>query len=111
MNGTDINSVHRSDTSRSRTIRKHWVYHFLCKYPTLKVYLYCSRDVQWAKNKDPHIIRLWFQCVQETREEYSILDEDTYNFDKTGFAMGLARGFGSSKVITSSESIRRTIVI
>ena len=44
------------------------------------------------------------------REEYGILDEDVYNFDETGFAMGVARA-GSSKVVTASTSVGCIMVI
>jgi hypothetical protein len=39
------------------------------------------------------------------------VDEDVYNFDETGSAMGLITGSRSSKVITSSESVRRATII
>lgn len=39
---------------------------------------------------------------------YGILDEDTYNFDETGFMMGVA---ATSKVVTSSDTIGQAVVI
>jgi hypothetical protein len=86
------------------------VYKFLSKHPALKTRLRRTRDVQRVKNEDPRIIRSWFERVQATKQQYSILDEDTYNFDETGFAMGLICGSGSSKVVTSSESVGRATV-
>jgi hypothetical protein len=35
--------------------------------------------------KDPEIIRGWFKLVKNTINKYSILLEDTYNFNKAGF--------------------------
>jgi len=92
------------------TIGKQWVYRFLKKHPELDAHLARNYDVQRAKNEDPKIINKWFQCVQQMREEYGILDEDVYNFDETGFAMGVARA-GSSKVVTASTSVGRIMVI
>ena len=46
--------------------------------------------------------------MEETRQAYGILDEDTYNFDETGFMMGVAV---TSKVVTSSDTIGRAITV
>ena len=45
---------------------------------------------------------MWFKRVEETRQAYGIIDEDTYNFDKTGFIMGVVVIF---KVVTSFDTI------
>ena len=42
------------------------------------------------------------------KKEYSIQDKDTYNFDKTGFTIGLA---GNVKVVTASERRSRPLTI
>ena len=57
-------------------------------------------DYQRAKCEDPTIIRDWFRLVQNTIEKYGILDEDIYNFDETGFQMGV---ISTAKVITGAE--------
>jgi hypothetical protein len=44
--------------------------------------------------------------VEETRQAYRILDQDVYNFDETGFMMGVA---STSKVVTSSDTIGRAV--
>jgi hypothetical protein len=85
----------------------NWIYRFHKAHPDIKARLSRSRDAQRAKNEDPRIIGPWFQRVHATKQKYGILDEDTYNFDETGFAMGLITGSGSSKVLTSSESVGR----
>jgi hypothetical protein len=63
---------------------------------------------QRARCEDPVTIGAWFKLVQETRLKYGILDEDTYNFDETGFMMGVA---ATSKVVTSSSTIGRAVTI
>ncbi len=40
------------------------------------------------------------------RESYGILDNDVYNFVKTGFTMGVA---ATSKVVTSSDTLGRAV--
>ena len=49
------------------------------------------------------VISPWFDLVQNVEANYGILDEDTYNFDETGFTIGIGNRV---KVVTASE--RRT---
>ena len=63
---------------------------------------------QRARCEDPVKIAAWFKLVEETLTAYGILNEDTYNFDKTGFMMGVA---ATSKVITSSDTVGRATVV
>jgi hypothetical protein len=100
-----------SNASGFRTIGKNWIYRFYNEHPSIKARLSRSRDVQRVKNEDLYIIKPWFERVLETWQKYGITEEDTYNFDKTGFAIGLITGSRSSKVITSSESVGRATVI
>jgi hypothetical protein len=63
---------------------------------------------QRALCQDPGKFRAWFKLVEDTRQKYGILDEDTYNFDETGFMMGVA---STSKVVTSSDTISRAVAV
>ena len=42
------------------------------------------------KCEDPEIISIWFKCVEEIYQAYNIVNKDTYNFNKTGFIIGMA---------------------
>jgi hypothetical protein len=46
------------------------------------------------------IIHGWFELVQSTVTKYGIHDADIYNFDETGFMMGV---ISSAMVVTSSD--------
>jgi hypothetical protein len=46
------------------------------------------------------VISPWFDLVRNVKAKYGILDEDTYNFDGTGFQMGIG---GTVKMATASE--------
>jgi hypothetical protein len=59
-----------------------------------------------VKCEDPKTINAWFQRIQETRLLYSIDDEDVYNFNETGFMMGIIM---TCKVVIGSDTIRRAI--
>ncbi|KAG9186004.1 hypothetical protein G6011_02560 [Alternaria panax] len=63
---------------------------------------------QRAQYEDPAVIAAWFKLVAETRQTYGVLDQDIYNFDETGFAMGVA---ATSKVVTSSDRVSRAVVV
>ncbi|KFY68617.1 hypothetical protein V496_00945, partial [Pseudogymnoascus sp. VKM F-4515 (FW-2607)] len=52
-----------------------------------------------AKCKDPKIIKGWFSLIQNTVAKYSILEQDIYNFDKVGFAIGV---IATTKIGTST---------
>ncbi|KFY68776.1 hypothetical protein V496_00801 [Pseudogymnoascus sp. VKM F-4515 (FW-2607)] len=47
------------------------------------------------------IIQEWFSLVRNTIAKYGILEQDIYNFDKAGFAIGV---IATAKVVTSLES-------
>ena len=89
-------------------VGKNWVSRFIVRQPELQTRWNRKFHSQRAKCEDPCTINAWFQHVQETRLSYGINDEDIYNFDKTGFQMGI---IATSKVITSSDTIGRATVI
>jgi hypothetical protein len=57
-------------------------------------------DYQHTKCKDLTIIRDWFRLVRNTIKKYRILEEDIYNFDETGFQIGVIL---TAKVITRAK--------
>jgi hypothetical protein len=50
------------------------------------------------------VIKQWFETVHEAIQEHGIHEDDIWNFDETGFAMGLC---STSKVITAVERSER----
>ena len=44
-------------------------------------------------------MKRWFMLVEETLAKYGILEQNIYNFDETGFQMGVT---STAKVITGS---------
>jgi hypothetical protein len=82
------------------TIGKNWVTNFVKRYPSLQTKYNRKYDYQRAMCEDPKQIQAWFQLVQNTIAKYGILPDDMYNFDETGFQMGV---ISTSKVVTRSE--------
>jgi len=84
-------------------IGTNWVTNFIRRKPELRSRLTRQRDRQRVLCSDPGLITPWFDLVLNIKAKYGILDDDTYNFDETGFTMGLGNRV---KVATASE--RRT---
>jgi len=89
-------------------VSERWVSRFIKAQPELQTKWTRAFHAQRALCEDPTTIRDWYRRVEDARQKYGILDEDTWNFDETGFAMGIA---GTSKVVTSTEIVGRAISI
>ena len=89
-------------------IGKKWVSRFIQSQPELQTKWSRRLNSQRASCEDPVAIAAWFKLVEETRQAYGILDQDIYNFDETGFAMGVA---STSKVVTSSDRVGRAVIV
>ncbi|KAJ3469895.1 hypothetical protein MRS44_003960 [Fusarium solani] len=77
-----------------------WAHNFVKRHPDLKTRFFRKYDYQRAKCEDPIIIRNWFRLVGNTIAKYGIRSDDLYNFDETGFLMGM---IASGMVVTGSE--------
>jgi DDE superfamily endonuclease len=81
------------DASR---VGPRWAANFVKRQPELTARFNRKYDYQRALC-DPNS---WFTLVQNTKAKYGILDSDTYNFDETGFLMGI---IATTMVITSAD--------
>jgi RecB family endonuclease NucS len=72
-----------------KVVGKNWAANFVKRRPELKVKFDRKQDYTRALCEDPEVIQGWFRLVQNTKAKYGIQDEDTYNFDETGFMMGV----------------------
>lgn len=93
----------RNASARKPTIGQNWVYNFITRHPELKSKYNRKYDYQRAKCEDPEIIQAWFRLVRNTIAKYGILDADIYNFDETGFQMGV---ISTAKVVTAADRAR-----
>jgi hypothetical protein len=101
----------RGSSLHPQTIGKNWTYRFITRHPLLKARLTQSKDSKRALQESPRVTRPWFDLVRETKMQYGIDDGDTYNFDETGFAIGVISGSKSSKVATLADSVGRATVM
>ena len=90
------------------SVGNNWVTNFVKRHPILSSRFSKGYNYARAKCEDPKIISEWFLIVQKTILTYGIDPNDIYNFDKTGFAIGL---IATAKVITRREYYgRRTLL-
>ncbi|KFZ25520.1 hypothetical protein V502_00001, partial [Pseudogymnoascus sp. VKM F-4520 (FW-2644)] len=70
-------------------VGKLWAHRFVQRQLALKTRFNRVYDFQRALCEDSELIGTWFQLVENMRAKYSVLDCDFYNFDETGFMMGV----------------------
>ena len=80
-----------------QTVGQNWVRNFINRHEILQTKYNRKYDYHRAQCEDPVIIQGWFELVRNTIAKYGILNEDVYNFDETGFQMGVIT---TSKVVT-----------
>jgi hypothetical protein len=89
-----------------KPVGKHWVDNFKTRTPEIKLRKSCLYNRQRALNEDLRVITPWFKLVANTKAKYGITDEDIYNFDETGFIIGVIYSqmvfIGSEKRSTKS---------
>ncbi|SCO92506.1 uncharacterized protein FRV6_16634 [Fusarium oxysporum] len=81
-------------------VGKRWASNFVKRHKELKTRFFRKYDYQRAKCEDPRIIRNWFRLVENTIAKYGIRSDDIYNFDETGFIIGM---IASGMVVTGAE--------
>ena len=70
-------------------VGKLWAHRFVQRQLALKTRFNRVYDFQRALCEDSELIGAWFQLVENMRAKYGVLDCDFYNFDETGFIMGV----------------------
>ena len=97
----------RGDTN-IKTVGINWATNFIKRRDELKTRFSRRYNHQRAKCEDPKIIQEWFNCVQITIMQHGIAYEDIYNFDETGYAMGLV---ATAKVVTRAEMAGKPFLV
>jgi hypothetical protein len=81
-------------------VGKRWAHNFVKRQPELRTRYTRRYDYQRAKCEDPKVISEWFALVRNMKAKYGIVDDDVYNFDETGFMMGI---IFPGMVVTTSD--------
>ncbi|KAL9561294.1 hypothetical protein ACKAV7_014649 [Fusarium commune] len=81
-------------------IGKCWASNFVRRHKELKTRFFRKYHYQRAKCEDPTAIRNWLRLVENTIAKYGIRSDEIYNFDETGFLMGM---IASGMVVTGTD--------
>ncbi|ENH68228.1 hypothetical protein FOC1_g10000541 [Fusarium oxysporum f. sp. cubense race 1] len=81
-------------------VGKRWASNFVRRHKELKTRFFRKYDYRRAKCEDPTAIRNWFRLVENTIAKYGIRSDEIYNFDETGFLMGM---IASGMVVTGTD--------
>ena len=87
-------------TRNAKPVGPRWASNFVKREPELQSRMTRQRDRQRVLCSDQGVIGPWFDLVRNVKAKYGILDNDTYNFDETGFTMGIGNRV---QVVTASE--------
>ena len=85
-------------------VGKRWAHNFVQRKPTINTRRSRRYDYQRAKCEDPKVIGEWFALVQNVKAKYGIVEDGIYNFDETGFMMGI---IFAGMVVTTSDGLGR----
>ena len=83
-------------------VGKCWTQRFITRNPEIRTERYRKYDYERALCEDPKMIQNWFDLVRNTINKYGIPPSDIWNFDESGFAMGV---LGSGMIVTGVNSI------
>ena len=81
-------------------VGRNWVTDFIKRHDSLASCLSRRYNYERALSEDPRLIKGWFDLVRNTIHKYGIIPADIWNFDETGFAIGVA---SSQYIICSAE--------
>jgi hypothetical protein len=82
------------------SVGKRWASNFVKRRVELRTRFLRRYDYKRAQCEDPDAIRAWFALVKNVVAKYGVVDADIYNFDETGFMMGV---ISTGMVVTSAE--------
>ena len=88
------------DQRGAQRVGKNWTSNFIRRHSELKTRYTRRYDYQRALCEDPNLIRDWFTLMRNIIAKYGIDVADIFNFDETGFMMGI---ISSAMVVTSAD--------
>jgi len=100
LRGVEDMANHLQRERDAPPVGKRWAHNFVKRQPELRTRYTRRYDYQRAKCEDPKVIGEWFTLVRNVKAKYGIVDDDIYNFDETGFMMGI---IFAGMVVTTSD--------
>jgi len=85
----------------------NWATQLIQRRVDLRSDYFRKKDYQRARCEDPEIIQKWFNLVRNVIAKYGIVDHDIWNFDETGFQMGV---ISTARVVTGTKRRGKPVV-
>jgi DDE superfamily endonuclease len=92
-----------TNNDHTPSVGKHWARRFLDRHPELHKAKQKPLELERKLAHDPNILSSWFRRFEQLREKYSVQKEDIWNFDETGFRIGVGK---SQWIVTASRARR-----
>ncbi|OQE41382.1 hypothetical protein PENCOP_c005G01271 [Penicillium coprophilum] len=90
------------------SVGENWVTNYVKRHPLLSSRFSKRYNYERAKCEDLKVIMEWFNLVEKTILQFRIDPDDIFNFDETGFAMGLT---ATARVISRSDVYGRRALL
>ena len=91
------------NNGQTRRITEHWAPRFIKRHAEYFVRKQKPLSVARKATQDPEVILKRFEEYEALRAEYRILNKDTWNFDETGFRIGVGR----SQIVVTRDKHRK----
>jgi len=105
------NSILRQDYTgdgEPPVVGEHWSHRFSLRHPELHKMRQKPIELARKAAHDPVLIADWFRRFHALREEFGVANEDIWNFDETGFRIGVGR---SQWIVTTCTSKRSYLAV
>ena len=90
--GATANSIlASSDTDLPQQIGEHWIQRFLKHHPEYHERRKRAIDIERLQAVDKTVVERWFEDYRHQVALHGICPEDIYNFDETGFQIGVGK--------------------
>ena len=86
-----LKSTHTNLDTPPPTVSEKWLNRWLGRHPEYKKRRSRAIELDRKRAEDHEVIQEWFQKLHRTIQNHGILKEDIYNFDETGFNIGVGR--------------------
>ncbi|KAN0071143.1 hypothetical protein V8E54_010574 [Elaphomyces granulatus] len=78
------------DKGDTRGLGHNWHLSFLQRHPDLKTRISAPRSMDRILAQDRSTFIAWFDLFLKQKKEYEVYDDDVYNMDEKGVALGVA---------------------
>lgn len=86
-----LKEAHGDKPGYTPQIGEHWLKRFYSRHPEYRIRKQQALDLDRKQAHEPEAIHTWFRRLQDTVNEYGIVNEDIWNFDETSFNIGIRR--------------------